>query len=249
MSTMPALRGVNDGQADVGQALSLSLPSAGNGQAESPSQVDIHAVSRPARTFTGDFYFTHRHASRHWIAIGDVAGKGLPAAIVMAMIQEELEQRILSCANADCDPSRTVQRLHDFLMPLLPRNRFATAVIGWLDDDGTLTIANAGHCPPMILRANGAIELIGSTGPIAGVLENASWTSLELHLSLGDSLLLYSDGVTEAEIDGEELGLCGLRKIVAGAPRNSRATDVAEAVLREIPRHQDDLTLVVIQRV
>ena len=126
----------------------------------------IHAVSRPARTFTGDFYFTHRHEQRVWIAVGDVAGKGLSAAIVMAMIQEELEHRIASCASAECDPARTVARLHEFLAPLLPRNRFATAALGWLDDDGTLTLVNAGHPPPIIIRRTGDLEEIGSTGPV-----------------------------------------------------------------------------------
>ena len=59
---------------------------------------DVHAISIPARAFTGDFYFLHRANDRLWFALGDVAGKGLPAAVVMAMIQEELEQRIVSCA-------------------------------------------------------------------------------------------------------------------------------------------------------
>lgn len=208
---------------------------------------DIHAVSRPARTFTGDFYFTHRHDDRLWLAIGDVAGKGLPAAIVMAMIQEELEERIISCANADCDPATTVERLHEFLLPLLPRNRFATAVIGWLDADGLLTIANAGHCPPLILRADGRVEQIGPTGPIAGVLPNARWSSTTLQLDEGDALLLYSDGVTEAEIAGEELGLWGLRDIAARVPRDLPAGEIAKAILREVPGHQDDLTLVVVR--
>ena len=208
---------------------------------------DVHAVSRPARTFTGDFYFTHRHDDRLWIALGDVAGKGLPAAIVMAMIQEELEHRIISCASHDCDPAATVRRLHEFLMPLLPRNRFATAVIGYLDADGTLTVANAGHPSPLVLRANGRVEHVASTGPIAGVLENAQWSSTKLRLADGDALLLYSDGVTEASLDGEELGLCGLRDIVARAPRNGRASDIANAVLSELPGQDDDLTLMVLR--
>jgi len=209
---------------------------------------DIHAVSKPARTFTGDFFFTHRHEERLWIALGDVAGKGLPAAIVMAMIQEELEERIISCANADCDPSRTMQRLHEFLLPLLPRNRFATAVIGWLDDDGTLTVANAGHVPPLVLRGDGQVVQIGSTGPVAGVLEQATWSSTKMRLADGDSLVLYSDGVTEADVDGEELGVCGLRQVVAAAPRNGRASEIAETVLRAIPGQQDDVTLMVVRR-
>jgi sigma-B regulation protein RsbU (phosphoserine phosphatase) len=208
---------------------------------------DIHAVSRPARTFTGDFYFTHRHEDRLWLALGDVAGKGLPAAIVMAMIQEELEQRIISCANADCDPSRTMQRLHEFLLPLLPQNRFATAVIGWLDPDGTLTIANAGHCPPLVVRADGHIEQIGSTGPIAGVLPGSQWRSVTTRLRDGDALVLYSDGVTEASVDGEELGVWGLRELVARAPRDGRASDIANAVLAQIPGSHDDLTMLVVR--
>ena len=201
---------------------------------------DVQAVSKAARTFTGDFYFTHRHQDRLWLALGDVAGKGLPAAVVMAMIQEELEQRIVSCAEADCDPSRTMQRLHDFLLPLLPANRFATAVIGWLDSDGTLSLANAGHCPPLVVRACGTIEQIGSTGPVAGVLPNASWHSVTTKLAPGESLILYSDGVTEAMVDGQELGVSGLQELVrevGAAPQD---------ILRRIPRHEDDLTLVVI---
>ena len=62
----------------------------------SPADVDVAAVSRPARAFTGDFYFTHRQGRRLWIALGDVAGKGIQAAVVMAMIQEELEENIVS---------------------------------------------------------------------------------------------------------------------------------------------------------
>jgi sigma-B regulation protein RsbU (phosphoserine phosphatase) len=226
MSALPALRGLTTSDSRLTTAVA-----------------HVHAVSRPARTFTGDFYFTHRHDDRLWIAIGDVAGKGLPAAIVMAMIQEELEHRIISCASTDCDPSATMQRLHEFLLPLLPRNRFATAVIGWLDRDGTLTIANAGHCPPLILRADGSIEKIGSTGPIAGVLPNASWRSVRTRLHEGDALVLYSDGLTEARVGEDELGVWGLEKIMAGV----RADALPEAILSRIPSHDDDLTLVIVR--
>ena len=108
--------------------------------AAGPPHSEVHAIPRPARTFTGDFWFTHRANDRLWFAIGDVAGKGLPAALVMAMIQEELEHRIASCARTMCDPEATVQRLHAFLRPLLPRklraryrcepNRSASATVG-----------------------------------------------------------------------------------------------------------------------
>ena len=202
--------------------------------------IDVRAVSRPARTFTGDFYLTHRHHDRLWVALGDVAGKGLPAAVVMAMIQEELERRIASCASAECDPAETMTRLHDFLAPLLPRNRFASAVVGWLHDDGTLTVANAGHCPPLLVRADGRVEEIDSTGPILGILPNARWRSTTLQMNEGDALVLYSDGVTEAMVDGEELGVRGLRHLLAdGTP--------PEGVLEQLET-SDDVTLVVVRR-
>jgi phosphoserine phosphatase RsbU/P len=212
MSAMPAVRGLND----------------------------VRAISRPARTFTGDFYLAHRHEDRLWLALGDVAGKGLPAAIVMAMIQEELEERIASCASAECDPARTAARLHEFLAPLLPRNRFATAVIAWLDDNGTLTLANAGHCPPLILRADGSIEELGSTGPLLGVLPRPKWTSTTTQLEDGDTLVLYSDGVTEAIVDGEELGVHGLRAMLAQGTSPEALLDTLRAC--------DDVTLVVVRR-
>jgi serine phosphatase RsbU (regulator of sigma subunit) len=207
----------------------------------------IHAISRPARTFTGDFYFTHRHDDRLWIALGDVAGKGLPAAIVMAMIQEELEHRINSCAITECDPSATMLRLHEFLRPVLPSNRFATAVIGHLHDDGTLTVANAGHVPPLILRAGGWVEEIGSTGPVAGLIEGSKWRTFTTTLEEGDALVLYSDGVTEATIEDEELGVCGLRKMVERIVSRG-AKDIVAEIMNAMERtvRADDLTVLVL---
>lgn len=200
----------------------------------------IEALSRPARTFTGDFYFAHRRASRLWIALGDVAGKGLPAAIVMAMIQEELEHRIASCAETQCDPATTLRRLHEFLLPLLPRNRFATAVIAHLDDDGRLTLANGGHCPPFVVRRDGTIESIPSTGPLLGILPNARWSSVTTELQPGDRLFLYSDGVTESLVGGNELGVDGLRRLVARL--GASPASIAEA----LGIVSDDLTMVAV---
>jgi sigma-B regulation protein RsbU (phosphoserine phosphatase) len=202
----------------------------------------IEAISRPARTFTGDFYFTHRADDRLWLAHGDVAGKGLPAAIVMAMIQEELEERVIACAETACDPSWTLQKLHDFLLPLMPQNRFATAVIAHLHDNGTLTVANGGHCPPLIVRRDGTIEQIPSTGPLLGILPKASWRSFTTYLDFGETLILYSDGVTESTVDGEELGVCGLREVVR------RVGPSADAILRELGITSDDVTLVTVRR-
>lgn len=219
--------------------------------ARPPAPHDVYAISIPARTFTGDFWFTHRTDDRLWFALGDVAGKGLPAALVMAMIQEEIEHRITSCARAGCDPATTMQRLHAFLKPLLPMNRFATAVIGWLRDDGALTLVNAGHCPPMLLRSDGRIEEIAATGPVVGIMPSSRWSSTILSLAREDHLILYSDGVTEAASpDGEEFGTDG---ILRALPALSCARGVASAIHAAVSRHAagaryDDLTLLVIGR-
>jgi sigma-B regulation protein RsbU (phosphoserine phosphatase) len=211
---------------------------------------DVHAISIPARTFTGDFWFTHQSGDRLWFALGDVAGKGLPAAIVMAMIQEELEHRITSCARAGCDPANTMQRLDAFLKPLLPSNRFATAVIGWIDDDRTITIVNAGHCPPMIIRGDGSVEQIDSTGPVAGIISNARWQSTTRTLNPGELLVLYSDGVTESpSADGEDFGTEG---ILRALPKVLCVRTVASAIVDATTHHAggearyDDVTVMVL---
>lgn len=217
--------------------------------------IDVHAISIPARTFTGDFWFTHRTSERLWFAIGDVAGKGLPAALVMAMIQEELEHRIASCARTGCDPAVTVQRIDAFLRPLLPRNRFATMAVGWLAEDGTLHIANAGHCPPLIVRNDGRLDPIPSTGPVVGVLKSATWQSATLTLAPGEHLLLYTDGVTEATAgdDDDEFGRHGIERALRNAPRHSAQT-LATSVFDAVQRHaggmlSDDLTVLAVMKV
>ena len=216
----------------------------------SPADVDVHAVSIPARGFTGDFYYTYREGEQLWFALGDVAGKGINAAVVMAMIQEELEHRIGSCASASCDPASTVSRLHEFLRPVLPRNKFATAVIGNLHDNGTLTLANAGHCPPLLLRRDGTIQEIGSTGPVAGILPSAQWRSVRMTLGRGESLVLYSDGLAEApNAAGEEFGIERIRAFAQG----DSAREIGERILAAVNafdggKRHDDLTLVILRR-
>ena len=207
----------------------------------SPASVDVYAVSRPAREFTGDFFYTRRDGQRLWFALGDVAGKGINAAVIMAMIQEELEARIETLS----DPAAVMAHLHEFLRTVLPPNKFASAVIGHLHDDGSLIVANAGHCAPVIVRESGATKEIGSTGPVAGILPVARWRSTSEHLETGDSLVLYSDGLAEARDDaGEEFGTRGVRAAASG--RSAR--EIGESILAAAYAYaaEDDLTLVVL---
>jgi sigma-B regulation protein RsbU (phosphoserine phosphatase) len=217
--------------------------------------VDLHAVSRPARTFTGDFYFVHEDEQGIWVVLGDVAGKGLPAAVTMAMIQEELDHRIAAWVEARSDPAEIMLHLHGFLEPILPANRFATAVVGHLRRDGWLAIANAGQCPPLVARRNGAIESFSSTGPVVGPLPNPRWSSRTTALKPGDTLLLYSDGLIETRSrGGEEFGLAAVRSALSSAAcTEPSAMKINERILEAFDRHargarDDDLTLVVMSR-
>ncbi len=241
MSTMPAGSGLSQ--------LQLFRPSARKTRA-----ADVHAISIPAGSFTGDFYYTHRTADRLWFAVGDVAGKGLNAALIMAMIHEELEHRIESCAQAVCDPSTTARKLHEFLRPNLPQSRFATAVIGHLRNDGTLVIANAGHPPVLIRRRDGSIEEISSTGPVLGLLQVADWSSSTRFLGRGESLLLYTDGIIElpCRATGEEFGVERLKDAFAQAGGANSSREISDAVYARIRHYaeinEDDVTMVVIKR-
>jgi len=225
----------------------------GRGLEARATRGDVFAFSRAARTFTGDFYFTHREHDLLWFTLGDVSGKGLPAAIVMAMIQEELEHRITSCATARCDPSTTMMRLHTFLRPLMDSRRFATVVIGNLRDDGLLTIANAGHPSPLIARRDGTIEPIDSTGPVAGLLPTSRWCSVQRRLSRNESLLLYSDGLLEARTaEGDEFGSDRIASALGRNARDSRdARSIVNGVLANAREHdvafEDDLTVMAIR--
>ena len=246
MSTLPA----------DSRIIQIPLPLVGEGVPAKRDRVraaDVAAVSIPAKSFTGDFYLTHRDHDRLWFALGDVAGKGLNAALIMAMIQEELLHRIESCAATKCDPSATTARLHEFLRPNLPQSRFATAVIGHLADDGKLVLTNAGHPPPLIRRHGGLVEEIGSTGPVLGLLPESRWCSTTRKLEKGESLLLYTDGVVEASNPaGEELGIDRLRETFGRAGAATTAREVADAVETAVHRHagrnEDDLTVLVIRR-
>jgi len=144
-----------------------------------------------------------------------------------------------------------VARLHALLRPLLPPNRFATAVVGWLADDGTLRVTNAGHCPPLVVRTDGSVDEIPSTGPAVAILPSSRWQSTTMALVAGEMLVLYSDGVIEsASADGGEFGTRGLLRALP--PDACRSRQVAGAIVEAVDCHtggrrEDDLTVVVIR--
>lgn len=213
---------------------------------------DAFSISIPARTYTGDFYMVRRIGDATWFAVGDVAGKGAQAAIWMAMIQEELD-RHFTPPRPEREACGIVRAIDAMLREELPPNRFATLVVGRVERDGTVVIANGGHPSPLIRRRGGAVEEIPANGPAVGILPNRCWGSTTHHLEPGDALILFTDGAVEARNrDADELGMEGVSALVAMAPAGP-AQRLAHAVLDGIHRWtggaaDDDLTLLALSR-
>lgn len=230
----------------------MSSPRATAPAASSCRPFDLHAVARPAGRFTGDFYLTAASREGLWIAIGDVAGKGLEAALVTSLAQEVLEPLMRCC----CRPGELVRAVHEALLPeLRPPHLFLTLVVGHVEPGGRLRLVNAGHFPPLLARPDGSVEEIPSHGPLVGVLPDPRWGGLDRRLAPGESLVLYSDGLLEATSpEGEELGMARLREAVSRRAGASRARDLADGLLREERRHRDgrpphdDTTVLVLRR-
>jgi len=211
-------------------------------------QPDAHAIAVPAGTFTGDFYYTVRSDERFRFALGDVTGKGLRAAVIMAMIQETLEAG-LGNAQSLAD---VVEEINDLLLPEMRGNRFASLIVGELDRHGSLRLVNAGHPPALLARRDGTVEILSSTGPVTGLLRGVHWCSFSRQLSAGESVVLYSDGVLEAQsTDGDEYGLGRIQQVVSAQARD--ATETARLLTTSVREHQgggrflDDMTVLVVR--
>lgn len=218
-----------------------------------PAHYETHAVSLPARSFTGDFYsvLSARDAGLVF-ALGDVAGKGLDAAVMMAMLQEQLEQMVSE--RRDPRVADLIAAIHEVASEEMPSNKFATLVVGRFCSEGFARMVNAGHTPPVILRADGTTETIDSTGPVVGLIRGSAWRVHDAMLAPGDALVLYSDGVTEAESpEGQELGVEGVRIALAGREGDDAST-LVRRVLTATERHRagappaDDTTVMVVRR-
>ncbi len=211
----------------------------------------------PARSVGGD-YFDYRPIPRsgppfaqpadHWaIAIGDVSGKGMPAALLMAQLSSEVRLLI----QTEPDPARVVDRLNRDLCASRADERFITFLLVLLDGQRhELTVVNAGHMGPMIRRSDGRIEVIGEeqSGPPLGLMEEQAYEAVMTSINSGDVVLLYTDGVNEAlDNEGRLFGIERLKQTLATAP--TEAGKVGDSILDAVRRHvagrtqSDDITL------
>jgi len=194
------------------------------------AQAELHAVYVPAGRESqvgGDWYDAFELSEdRILFSIGDVAGHGIEAAVVMSRVR----QALLSVGIDEPDPAAVLSRANEIL--LMQDATIVTAICGVIDlSHGVIRLANAGHPPALVRLANGKIETIGATGPPLGALDRPSYTVASAWISPGSLLALYTDGLIEYGRDwdeGERRLLDALRAIPADA------ADPADALMREI---------------
>lgn len=218
--------------------------------------LDLGGIYRPAGTgaeIGGDFYDAFQLSGDSWlVAVGDVCGKGAEAAAMTTATRYALR----GAAMETDDLTGVLEAVNATLM-LDPSDRTCTAVLGrFTGTDATeidVTVSTAGHPLPRILRSSGAVETAGSPGTLLGALDSVSHSTESVTLRLGDSVVFYTDGVTEARHAGEFYGEERLDRTLsdlAGLPATEIAMSVAEEVIdfqEGSPR--DDVALVVIRKV
>ena len=173
----------------------------------------IHAFNQPTRYVGGDFYDFLQPNNGDWIGVlADVSGKGIAASLLSSLLQGALHMQCRSGA----EPEEALNRVNQFLCEKTAAEKFATLFLFALNTEGSGRFINAGHNPAYLFRAaSGDIEELESGGLILGAFDFASYRSCPLHLRRGDVLVVYSDGVTEAQNpQGEMLGEERLKKII-----------------------------------
>lgn len=211
--------------------------------------IQISGAWQPAREVGGDYFdVVALDEKRLGICIGDVAGKGITAALLMANLQASFR----AFATADASPQAVCTKLNKFLSANLASGKFVTFFYAVLDADArTLTYESAGHCPGLLIRGNGPAELLRGSGAVLGVLPDWIYQDSTVRLERGDKLLLFTDGVTEAENTRlEEFG--EQRLLEAARPGNGSALDTQRVVMQQVTAYcggnfRDDATLLVLR--
>jgi sigma-B regulation protein RsbU (phosphoserine phosphatase) len=213
----------------------------------------IAARWRTARQVGGDFYDVIELPNHKLgIFIADVADKGMPAALFMALTRTLMRAAVLETAS----PAAALRRVNDFLLPDTQQGMFVTAVYGELDLAlGTFTYVNAGHNPPFWVKNDGSLEKLTRTSIALGVMEQPVMEERTLTIALGDTLLLYTDGLTEAfSPSGDLFGEVRLLDVMASLPAGTAGEvirsieDCLNDFIDPLPL-ADDLTMMAIRKV
>ncbi len=218
--------------------------------------MDVAAVCRPAWQVGGDFYDVFEASpNRTAIALGDVAGKGLPAALLMGLAHGAIHSSPWHQNSYDHEDATA--RLNRLLCARTAQSRFVSLFWGYHDrNSATLRYINAGHCPPVLVRRKPGepeVKLLDQGGTVLGLFPQARHQQFSEPFADGDTLVLYSDGVVEAANEaGEEFGMDRLVSAVRAAAHRSPEAIRAEVIsaldeFRGPVSPADDLTLLVVR--
>jgi serine phosphatase RsbU (regulator of sigma subunit) len=214
--------------------------------------VETVGISRPANTVGGDFYdILPLPDGRLVVAVGDVAGKGSPAALLMALLLAILRTLV----DERLEPADLTQRLNVQVCRHAPASRFITLFYAVYEPlSGVLTYVSAGHMPPLVMRRDGACERLSDGGIALGMFEHSTYTTGRVILQPDDLLAVYSDGITEAENpQGQPFDEIGLETALREQARHT-LSEMGTGVVRAVEHHTDekrfadDLTILLLRR-
>ena len=237
------------GELEVAREIQLAMLPSGTYTA---GDVEICGSTRPANTVGGDFYdVLPLPDGRVILGVGDVAGKGSPAALLMALLLAMLRTLV----DEGLDPEPLVTRLNTQIWRHSPGSRFITFFYAiYTPSTGALTYVNAGQNPPLIRREPDRYERLTATGVALGMFDQSSYAAVDTRIDPGEMLVLYSDGITEAESPaGQPLEESGLQVILESYADEGPAA-LGAHIIKGVERHAqasrftDDLTILILKR-
>jgi len=241
------------------------------------STLELYGICRPARIVSGDYYdFLSYGPDQVGIAVGDISGKGISAALLMATIHSavrayEQEQLLsvgaaaaygtntrvaaLEAQVAPASPAQMLWLLNRHLFQSTQPEKYATLFLGFYDDiNQRLTYSNAGHLPPIILARDGSVRRLEKGGTVVGLFPDRDYEEETIELYPGDIFIAFSDGITEPENEFGEFGEERLIETIA-AYRHLPLARITEHALSAIQdwigstEQPDDITLVLARRI
>jgi sigma-B regulation protein RsbU (phosphoserine phosphatase) len=229
--------------------------------------LQLTAFCNPARMVSGDYYdYQNLSGGLFALAIGDVSGKGISAALLMATVQAVLRTQLRACVESAqavnqtslttfVSTSRLVSQLNQQLHAYTAPEKYATFYFGLYDDaSGVLTYTNAGHLPPILMR-DGTSQFLEVNGMVVGAFPFAKYTESRVELKSGDLLACYTDGITEPENEYGEM--FGEQRLIEVLAKNMHRADeeIVEQVMKAVyqwtgspPELHDDMTLLLARR-
>jgi sigma-B regulation protein RsbU (phosphoserine phosphatase) len=241
------------------------------------STLELHGICQPARIVSGDYYdFLSYGPEQVMVAVGDISGKGISAALLMATIHSAVrayeQEQLLSVGTAAAygttgriiaiesrvappSPAKMLWLLNRHLFQSTQPEKYATLFLGFYDDEKhRLTYSNAGHLPPIVLAADSTVRRLGTGGTVVGLFPDCDYEEETIELYPGDIFIAFSDGITEPENEFGEFGEDRLIETV-GTHRHQSLERISEHAISAVQdwigstEQPDDITLVLARRI